>query len=159
MLDLYGPDNLDWNELLFVGMGNRIKSDDGVGIIIAEGLVEKGIKNVIIAENSIENYLGKINLHPSDTVIIIDAVDQNEAPGFYGLLPISKIINTTSNTHNLSLSTISSFLSARQKWVLAIQPEKVSFGFELSEKILRTAEKIIDDIIWKTNSDRKNSVV
>jgi len=156
MLDLYEPDNRDWNELLFVGMGNRIRSDDGVGIIIAEGLVEKGVKNVIIAENSIENYLGKINHHPSDTVIIIDAVDQNEAPGFHGLLPISKIVNTTSNTHNLSLNTISSFLTARQKWVLAIQPEKVSFGFELSEKIQRKAEKIIADIIKKTKSSKNN---
>lgn len=151
MLDLFEQDNTDWNEMLFVGMGNRIRSDDGVGIVIAEGLVEKGVRNVIIAENSIENYLGKINLHPSDTLIIIDAVDQNEAPGFYRLLPISEIVNTTSNTHNLSLDTISSFLSARQKWVLAIQPKKVSFGLELSENMLKTAEKIIDDIIRKIN--------
>jgi len=149
MLNLYENDKRDWSELLFIGMGNRIKSDDGVGIYIADKLISNGLENVIIAENSIENYIGKINKHPARTIIIIDAVDMDEKPGYFKLIPIDKIVNTTTNTHNLSLDTISSFLTAPEKWVLAIQPKEVSFGMEISNIIIERAEKLIDYILNK----------
>lgn len=146
MIDRNANPANDGNKLLFVGMGNRIKQDDGAGIYIAEQLMAKGIKNVIIAENSIENYIGKINRQKANTIILIDAVDFGEDPGFYKLLPIEEITNTTSNTHNLSLRTISSFLETPDKRVLGIQPGNVSFGTELSEKIAAVSNQIVMEI-------------
>jgi hydrogenase maturation protease len=137
----------DGNKLLFVGMGNRINQDDGAGIYIAEQLMANGIKNVMIAENSIENYIGKINRQKANTIIFIDAVDFGKEPGFYKLLPINEITNTTSNTHNLSLRTISSFLETPDKRVLGIQPDNVSFGTELSQKTKDTCNQIVKEIL------------
>lgn len=150
MRDPLAVPGINWSNVLFVGMGNRIKSDDGVGIYIAEQLKDKGLQNVIIAENSIENYLGKINNHPSDTLVIIDAVDLNQPAGYYELLPISKIINTTSNTHNLSLDTISSFLDASEQWVLGIQPGDVAFGMEMSADMFQIADQVVEGILGKS---------
>ena len=146
MIDWDVIKNTGKNRLLFVGMGNRIKQDDGAGIYIAEQLMANGIKNVIIAENSIENYIGKINRQKANTIILIDAVDFGKEPGFYKLLPIDEITNTTSNTHNLSLRTISSFLETPDKRVLGIQPGKVSFGTELSEKIAAVSNQLVMEI-------------
>jgi hydrogenase maturation protease len=141
--------------VLFVGMGNRIKSDDGIGIYIANKLEQKNPGNVIIAENSIENYIGKINsLHP-ENIIIIDALDFGSSPGYYELLPYEMIRNTTSNTHNLSLTTIFSFLEAPGKWVLGIQPENVSIGCELSMNIRIIANRIVDKILKSYNVNPK----
>lgn len=134
--------------MLLVGMGNRIKSDDGVGIYITEKLKEKGLENVVIAENGIENYIGKINRLKPGAIIMIDAMDMGGMqPGSYKLVPVNEVINTTSNTHNLSIRTISSFLQTGDQWVLGIQPENVSFGLELSESVKSAAGKIIRTLI------------
>lgn len=141
--------------LLFVGMGNRIKSDDGIGIYMANKLEQKLPGNVIIAENSIENYIGKINSRQAENIIIIDALDFGNAPGYYELLPYQEIKNTTSNTHNLSLATIFSFLDAPGKWVLGIQPESVSIGFELTHNLRVVADCIVDKILKSYNENPK----
>jgi hydrogenase 3 maturation protease len=133
---------------LFAGMGNRIKSDDGVGIFIAEQLKSMlEADRVIVAENGIENYTGKINRLRPDSVILIDAVDFGEKPGFYKLVPVGEITNTTTNTHNLSLKTLSLFLDVPDIWVLGIQPANVAFGTDLSEEVLNAAQKLIKKIV------------
>ncbi len=139
--------NTGWDRTLFVGMGNRIKSDDGVGIIIAEQLKTTIPDQVIIAENGIENYTGKINRLKPNSVILIDAVDFSEKPGFCKLVPIDEITDTTTNTHNLSLKTISSFLDIPDIWVLGIQPASVSYGTKLSKEVLSESQQIIKRIV------------
>jgi len=147
------------NNTLFVGVGNRFKSDDGVGISIAEKLKEiVKADRVIIAENGIENYTGKINRLRPDSVILIDAVDFGENPGFFKLIPVSEITNTTTNTHNLSLKTLSSFLDVPDIWVLGIQPASVSFGTELSKEVLSAAQKLIKMIVVSPSTSRYISV-
>jgi hydrogenase maturation protease len=139
--------NRDWSRMLWVGMGNRLKSDDGAGIYITGQLQNKGLKQVIIAENSIENYIGKINRLKPHSVILIDAVDFGQEPGFYKLTTVNEISDTTSNTHNLSLPVISSFIEAADIQVLGIQPENVLFGTELSKKVKEACNQIVKDIL------------
>lgn len=136
----------DPGKLLFVGMGDRIKSDDGVGIYITEELQKYSEFRVIVAENSIENYLGKINTEKPETIIVIDAVDFGEKPGFYKLIPLHELANTITNTHNLSLKTIFSFLETHGKWILGIQPKQVSASLELSNNIKNISTEIIEKI-------------
>ena len=155
MSEWHETDQLDWNALLIVGMGNRIKSDDGAGIYITEELRKQGIENVVIAENSIENYIGKINRYKAKTILMIDAVDMGEEPGHFKLLPVDKIQNTTTNTHNLSIRTISSFFETKVQWVLAIQPEEVSFGMGLSTRVQSAANKIVGELLEKYKSNQQ----
>lgn len=128
--------------MLFVGMGNRIKRDDGVGIYIAKQLKKQGIENVVIAENSIENYIGKINQNEPHSIIFIDAVDTGAQPGDVNILPIRDLTNTTTNTHNLSLNTISTFFDVEDQRVLAIQPGDVAFGTGLTYPVEMTANRV-----------------
>lgn len=155
MIDWHEKDHPDWKALLFVGMGNRIKSDDGAGIYISEELRKQGIENIVIAENSIENYIGKINRHKADTILMIDAVDMGEEAGYFKLVPMNKIEDTTTNTHNLSLRTISSFFEAENQWVLGIQPEDVSFGMGLTLRVQSAADRIVCDFVEKYKSNHK----
>lgn len=155
MSEWHETDQLDWNALLIVGMGNRIKSDDGAGIYICEELRKQGIEKIVIAENSIENYIGKINRYKAKTILMIDAVDMGEEPGIFKLLPVDKIQNTTTNTHNLSIRTISSFFETKDQWVLAIQPEEVSFGMGLSTRVQSAANKIVGELLEKYKSNQQ----
>jgi|AntRauTorckE6833_2_1112554.scaffolds.fasta_scaffold00177_19 hydrogenase 3 maturation protease len=155
MSEWHDTDHLDWKALLIVGMGNRIKSDDGAGIYISEELRKQGIENIVIAENSIENYIGKINRYKAKTILMIDAVDMEEDPGYFKIVPIEKIQNSTTNTHNLSLRTISSFFETKDQWVLGIQPEKVAFGTGLTARVKSAADRIVCDLLKKYNTNQQ----
>jgi hydrogenase maturation protease len=134
------------NSLLFAGLGNSLKSDDGVGIYIAGKLKDSGVKRVIIAESSIENYIGVINREKAQILILIDAVDFGEDPGFFALVPVDKLKDTTTGTHSVSLRVISLFLKTPEKWVLGVQPQNVSVGTELSEKVRSVSDQIVKTI-------------
>lgn len=155
MIDLSKIHDFDLKTTLFVGMGNRIKQDDGVGIYISQKIKKLPGSNVIIAENSIENYLGKINRQNVAIVLYIDAMDFGKAPGYSKLLPVEHVKNTTTNTHNLSLSTISRFVQNKNQWIIGIQPQDISYDFNLSLKIQNTADQIIQMLYQYSNINPK----
>jgi len=129
-------------KLLFVGLGNPLKRDDGIGVYISNRL-RHGINiSVLTAEVSIENYVGKINSLRPDILVLIDCTDMKESPGIYKLLPVSAVEDITFNTHNISLKRLSEFFRM-PVYVLGIQPESVDFGEEISYLLLRVADKII----------------
>jgi hydrogenase 3 maturation protease len=113
-------------KFLFVGIGNVLKQDDGIGVYISSRLKEEENVRVLTAEVSIENYIGKINSIEYDNLIIIDCVDIRKQPGSYMLLPANQVMDMTFNTHNISLKKLSEFFK-NEVYVLAIQPEKVAF--------------------------------
>ena len=74
------------DKILFVGVGNVLKSDDGVGVYICKQIVPNNFILTLNVEMSIENYIGKIEKINPDLVIIIDSVDFNQNAGFYDLV-------------------------------------------------------------------------
>ena len=68
-------------KILFVGIGNLLRQDDGIGVYISTRIKERNNIKVITAEVSIENYIGKINSVEHDTLVIIDCVDMQEDSG------------------------------------------------------------------------------
>jgi len=134
-------------KVLIIGMGNRLKGDDGVGSIIAEKLKEKIRKEnlfVIDAENAPENYTGKIKEISPELLLIIDAVDFNSYPGDFRIFEINEIKDTTVSTHNFSISLLKKFIKVDEIYLLGIQPENISFGENLSERVKKSVEKIIE---------------
>jgi hydrogenase 3 maturation protease len=133
-------------KVLIIGIGNRLKGDDGVGSIIAEKLKEKIREEnlfVIDAENAPENYTGKIKEISPELLLIIDAVDFNSYPGDFRIFEIDEIKDTTVSTHNFSISLLKKFIKVDEIYLLGIQPENISFGENLSERVKKSVEKII----------------
>lgn len=134
-------------KVLIIGMGNRLKRDDGVGSIIAEKLKEKIREEnlfVIDAENAPENYTGKIKEISPELLLIIDAVDFGSYPGDFRIFEIDEIKDTTVSTHNFSISLLKKFIKVDEIYLLGIQPENISFGENLSERVKKSVEKIIE---------------
>lgn len=132
-------------KLLFIGIGNLLKQDDGIGVYISQRITENDTVRVITVEASIENYIGKINSIDYDTLVLLDCADIGKKPGSYELLPVDRINDMTFNTHNISLKRISEFFR-NEVVLLAIQPEKVDFGENLSYLVKEAGNKIIDII-------------
>jgi hydrogenase 3 maturation protease len=129
-------------KVLFVGIGNVLKTDDGVGVYISRKIKNSDHISSLTAEVSIENYIGKINSLNPDILVIIDCVDMRSLPGTYKLLHIGMIQDLTFNTHNISLNKLSEFFSM-PVFILGIQPEKIDFGENLSYLVVQVADNII----------------
>lgn len=134
--------------ILFVGIGNLLKMDDGAGVYISSNIKQTDTISALTVEVSIENYIGKINSLNPDILILIDAIDLKATPGTSKLLSINKIRDLTFNTHNISLNKVSDFF-AMPVFVLGIQPEKIAFGENISYLVKNEADKIINLINFK----------
>jgi hydrogenase 3 maturation protease len=132
-------------KILFAGIGNVLKKDDGVGVYISKRIKNNGNISSITVEVSIENYVGKINSLNPDILVLIDAVDLKSVPGTIKLLEINQINDITFNTHNISLKRLSEFF-IMPVYILGIQPEKIDFGENISYLVEEVANKIIKQI-------------
>jgi len=133
------------NRLLFIGVGNVLKSDDGVGVIISRHIIERPEVRALTVEVSIENYIGKINSMEPGEIVIIDCMELGSEPGTFRLLTLDKVEDITFNTHNISLSRLGDFFNY-PTYVLGIQPQNIAFGDELSPPVLEAANKITNQI-------------
>ncbi|HUV00366.1 MAG TPA: hydrogenase maturation protease [Bacteroidales bacterium] len=138
--------------ILFVGIGNLLKMDDGAGVYISSNIKQTDTISALTVEVSIENYIGKINSLNPDILILIDAIDLKATPGTSKLLSINKIRDLTFNTHNISLNKVSDFF-AMPVFVLGIQPEKIAFGENISYLVKNEADKIINLINFKNTQE------
>ncbi len=131
--------------ILFAGIGNRLRSDDGVGVYISEKIRTNGRISALTVEMGIENYIGKINSLAPDILVLVDCVDLGLPPGSSRLLSINKIQDLTFNTHNISLKRVTEFFKM-PVFVLGIQPKKIEFGEIISYLVMQEAERIIKSV-------------
>lgn len=132
-------------KILFVGVGNLLRKDDGAGVYVSTHINETENIKVLTPEVSIENYIGKINSIDHDTLVLIDCADIKKPPGTWDLIPVEQISDLTFNTHNISLKRLSEFFR-NEVLILAIQPETVAFGENLSYIVHEACNKIIEFI-------------
>ena len=132
-------------KILFVGIGNILKQDDGVGVYIAQRIMNFINIQSLIVETSIENYIGKINSLNPDILVLIDCVDFHAPFGTIKLLKVNQIQDLTFNTHNISFRRLSEFFNMKI-FILGIQPEKIGFGENLSYLVKGVADKLIKQI-------------
>jgi hydrogenase 3 maturation protease len=128
--------------ILFAGVGNVLKQDDGAGVFIARSISHRGGISALAVEMGIENYIGKINTLAPDILVIVDATDFGEKPGFVRLAEVSSLKGITTNTHNISLAKISELFDM-PVYILGIQPADISFGEGMSPEIRESADRIV----------------
>jgi hydrogenase 3 maturation protease len=153
--------NIKDKKVLFIGVGNVLKSDDGVGCYIVEELNKKILKTNFYFINAgvvVENYLGKIvDINP-DVIVFVDALKvnfQSEQKNKFFIFEQEQLLNYTFSTHNISLSTIIEFLNTELKekfnkdvkiYILGVKPNSLDFGESLTEETKKFADEIIENI-------------
>jgi len=138
---------------VIVGMGDKMKGDDGAGCLSAEILqnrIRRSTVKVINAGNAVENYLGVIEKFKPDTVVIIDAVDFGGRPGEIKVMEPEKLMETTSSTHTFSLPLIMRHLSSEtgaECTVIGIQPKTTAFGEGLSREVRKSVLRLTEQLL------------
>lgn len=147
---------MDWKDKLkdfvnqntvIMGIGSELKSDDRVGVYIADSLSRIGCYHVIVAGPTPEHWMGYIANKDYGRVLIVDAVVFGGNPGEIRIFGIDEISERFGLTHSSSLHLFCGFLaqegSVESVRVLAIEPETLKLGDKLSSEVKGAADKII----------------
>lgn len=137
--------------LKLIALGNVLMKDDGIGIFIARAMEEelkvKGIE-VIYAETDFGCCISKVER--SDRVIILDAACYKKDPGEITIIPLD---NYSPNNYSFTqhsyilLDILKLYYPELQGYILAIEIEKITFGFGLSDILQKKKKDIIKEVL------------
>lgn len=152
--------DLKGKQVVVLGVGNVLKSDDAVGSRIAEELL-KLVNNpkVLVIDCGLapENFLSKIVEHDPDYILLIDTASFGGEPGSTFVIELDATSEEfhISNTHKLSLKLLANILHRQLTstiLLLGIQPASVEFGDELSPVVASAKDKIVAELTKLLNA-------
>lgn len=148
-------------KIVFVGIGNTLKGDDGCGPVFIEKIKGKVKAVCIDAGATPENYTGKIIKEKPDTIILIDAVHLDKKPGEYEIVQKSDIEKHGFTTHDISPNIVIEYLEKEtnaQIYMIGIQPLSLNLGEPVSEPVVQAINEItrlIEEIFEKLKADTR----
>lgn len=141
----------DCEKLIVLGVGNKLKSDDGVGPFIISKLKEQNIENknmmFIDAETVPENFTGKIRKENPTHLIIVDACLMDLRPGDMRIVNKYEFANIGISTHSMSLSFFVRYLEKDTEFKIifvGIEPETMDWGEKPTPEVERAANEFIE---------------
>ncbi|MDO5848364.1 MAG: hydrogenase maturation peptidase HycI [Methanobrevibacter sp.] len=141
----------DYSKLLFLGVGNVLKSDDGVGPYIIDKLEDISSDNIILldAQTVPENFTGKIRKEQPSHLIIIDACLMDSEPGDVKIVDREDFNNIGISTHSMSLSYFVKYLEQENDFkviFIGIEPNIMEFANALTPNVKEGADNLIEII-------------
>jgi len=134
---------------MILGVGNRLKSDDGAGSLLTERMAGTDWHTVDGADIP-ENFTGIIKREKPDLLVIADVTDMGVATGTFRRVPIGVLSDESGfNTHTGPLTgLISRLINYSENIVfIGIQPARLDFGEGLSPEVADAVERIAEILI------------
>ena len=137
-------------KIAILGVGNDLRTDDGVGLFIINSLSVRHSNLLIENVGSVpEAFARPLADFGATRIILIDAADMGKNPGHIELVTKNRITGIAISTHRMPLSLLMTYLEQQtngETILLGIQPKNVKFGEGLSSEIEETARKIISSL-------------
>lgn len=141
----------DFKKLIVLGVGNELKSDDGVGPFIITKLKDENIENknllFIDSQTVPENFTGKIRKENPTHLIIVDACLMGLKPGDMKIVNKDDFINIGISTHSMSLSFFVRYLEKDTDFniiFVGFEPETMEFGPKPTPRVEKAAIEFIE---------------
>jgi hydrogenase 3 maturation protease len=131
-------ERIDGKKVLLLGVGNRLRGDDGVGSYLIKRLQKKVKIPLIDAGDVPENYIRPIENSGADLVLVVDAADLGAEPGDIALIELSQLRNFSVSTHTANLSLLFQVIPKEKRpeaLIVAIQPGCTETGRGLSDAV------------------------
>lgn len=136
-------------KVAIVGLGNIIRSDDGLGPKFIELLRARNVAASLFDCGTVpENYIFPILSTSCDTVILVDAADMGLEPGMAKVFGLGEIANVSFSTHNPSPRLFTDLLKTGKEnmniFVVSVQPKSMELGRPMSGETLKGLEQLAD---------------
>ena len=146
--------------LSIIGCGNPNRKDDGVGVYVAQALLEwhatQALTDISIYDAGTAGMDIMFKARGSDALIIVDANLSQSKPGSLFIVPGEELANVPEPSYNLHDFRWDNAIYAGKKiyqndfpdniMVYLIEAESVEMGVGLSQAVLDTAENVIQKI-------------
>lgn len=136
--------------VVIAGIGNPLRRDDMVGVLIVRNLQNHVSSSVYLIECETvpENFIEPIIKFKPSHMLVIDAAWLNLEPGASKLLSYEQLMEQhVVSTHALPLRIFCEYIAkttGAKIALLAIQPKEASFGEGLTPQLRKTAENLTD---------------
>jgi len=140
----------DAKRIAILGIGNDLRTDDGLGPFIVNSLKTRHpdvfIENVGSVPEAFARPLAEFG---AERVIMVDAADMRKPVGHIELITKDRIGGIAISTHSMPLSFLMQYLedSTDGKTILlGVQPQSIQFGEGLTPVVDEVARKLISTI-------------
>ena len=137
---------LSSKDVLFVGIGNTLKTDDGVGPATCSLLKEVFPNNVIDTGMVPENYIQVIIKKAPKVILIIDAIDFDAPPGTIKVFETAELSTGGITTHTLSPRLLSDMIAQSipaKIYFIGIQPKSMMIGHPMSQEVESAKKELL----------------
>jgi hydrogenase 3 maturation protease len=142
------------SKIAFLGIGNELKGDDGVGLAVVDKLsafVEDPSIAVINCHDVPENFTGYLKRFKARCIVLIDATDFGGPPGEARLFELDDVIMSSAvASHKASLEVLGAYLrlqtGATNVFLVGIQPANCDVGDELSPAAAKASATVAEAI-------------
>ena len=140
------------DKVVFVGVGNRLRGDDGIGPAVID-LLEGIVPHALDAGGVPENFTGTIKRLRPEAIVFIDALDFGGRPGGVRLVELSDIQEYGASTHNFSLDVSMEYLKGEtgaDVFLVGVQPERIAEGEEISPALAGPLKALAEVLAGKS---------
>ena len=132
-----------YENVLIIGIGNYLRSDDGAGPKILDNLIDSRKVSLLNAETNIERYIEPIRNSDASVLLFIDSMSFGKNPGYCSLLLVDEIIDFSFHSHNISINRLRDFFHI-PAYILGIEPETLRVGENLSPSVQKTVDMVVE---------------
>ena len=128
---------------ILMGIGNILRSDDGIGSIIAKNFTNNDWLSIDCGVAP-ENFTAIVKKNKPNLVVLIDVAEMDIKAGEFRIIDPEKINTMQLTTHSIPLSFLISYLKnyTREIIFIGIQPKIIDYSTTVSPEIMISAEKI-----------------
>jgi hydrogenase 3 maturation protease len=133
--------------LAILGIGNELRTDDGLGPFIVNNI---GLENSSLLIENVgsvpEAFARPLAEFGAERIILVDAADMQKPVGHIELVTKDRIAGIALSTHSMPLSLLMMYLEQEtggRTILLGVQPQNIQFGEGMTPEIQDVAEKII----------------
>ncbi len=173
MIDLTGPSNFKKKgeernsspNIIILGVGNLLLSDEGVGVHVANELMKMDLSpEVSVVEGGTDGFSLLNIITEADRLIIIDAVKGDAPPGSIYRFDIGEVQNSPfgfkTSVHQIGILEVLDLSNLIGKTphttVIGIEPKCLEMGMELSPEIKAKIPRIIELILDELKREAKH---
>jgi hydrogenase 3 maturation protease len=137
-------------KIAVLGIGNDLRSDDGLGLFIIDNLKIDDPRIMIENVGSVpEGFAKNLASFGAERVIMVDAADMLKPPGHIELITKDRVGGIAISTHRMPLSFLMMYLEQEtggKTILIGIQPKSIQFGEGLTPEIQKVVDKTITSL-------------
>ncbi len=140
---------IDPDRIVFVGVGNRLRGDDGIGPALID-LLEGRVPHALDVGSAPENYTGAIKRLEPAAIVFMDALDFGGDPGSVKVIEAADIQKYGASTHNFSLDVAMDYLcheTGADVFLVGVQPRRIAEGEGISPSLEEPLKKLAGALI------------